>query len=536
MSVPRSVAEVLNEHVTLEVEGIDRMYLNVYIPQLQREQGVASFFRFHRGHQFASSALMDPISKTFVAALEQFAKREHVPVIQFRKGERKDDIAAGQRKKFTKEEGVVFIGKAQEKMPVFRTERRRNETTGATYPWLVRSTAMVNQFYIYCVDREFGPFFLKFSSYFPYTAKLCINGHEYAKQQLAKKNVGFEALDNGVLSCDEPRRLQAICDGLSAEKIDALLRKWLRLLPHPYTAADRKAGYRYQVSILQAEFSLTQVLDRPVTGRVFFEEVIRENLDIGRPSQVQLIFDRRVSKTTPGRFRTRVITDGVVPSLHVDYKSTRIKQYHKEGRALRTETTINNTRDFGIGKLLKNLPELRQIGFRANRRLLDVQKVSHDCSIGEDAFDKVVRPIEVTGQRAAGLRFGDPRVQALFAVLVMFSLQLRGFTNQEIRPLLAQLLGLDPANYPIGRMTYDLRRLRLHGIIERIPCSHRYQLTPDGLRIALFFSRTYTRLLRPKLAEIIPKIKPPISTPLRVAFDRLTAAIDVSCQEERLVA
>jgi hypothetical protein len=536
MSVPRTVAEVLSEHVTLEVEGIDRMYLNVYIPQLQREQGVASFFRFHRGHQFASSALMDPISKAFVKALEEYARREKVPVVQFRKGERKDDVAAGQRKKFRKPEGVVFIGKAQEKTRVFRTERRRNEQTGATYPWLVQSTAMVNQFYVYCVDRDFGPFFLKFSSYFPYTAKLCINGHEYAKQQLAAKGIGFQALDNGVLQCDDPKRLQRICDGLSAEKIDALLRKWLRLLPYPYTAADRRAGYRYQISILQAEFSLTQVLDRPVTGRVFFEEVIRENLDLGRPSQVQLIFDRRVNKQTPGRFRTRVITEGVVPSLHVDYKSTRIKQYHKEGRALRTETTINDTRDFGIGKLLKNLPTLRQIGFQANRRLLDVQKISHDCSIGEDAFDRVVRPVEVDGQRAAALRFGDPRVQALLAVLVVFSFQLRGFTNLEARTLLAQLLGLDPANYSLGKMTYDLRRLRLHGIIERIPHSHRYQLTPPGLKIALFFSRTYARLLRPKLAEIMPAQAPPVSSSLRVAFDRLAAQIDACCQEERLVA
>jgi hypothetical protein len=495
MSVPRSVSEVLANHVSLEVEGIDRMYLNVYIPQLQREVGVVGFFRYHRRHQFVSSALMDPISKSFVAAMDAFARQEQVPVVPFRKGQRKDDVAAEHLSRFEKTEGVLFIGKAQEKTPVFRTERRRSEKSGATYPWLVRSTAMVNHFYVYCVDRDFGLFFLKLSTYFPYNAKLCLNGHEYAKRQLMQKGIEFEPLDNGVLRCEDPKRLQAICDGLNAGKSDALLRKWLRKLPHPFTAADRRAGYRYEISILQAEFSLTQVLDRPVTGRIFFEEVIRENLDIGRPNQVQLIFDRKVSRRTPGRFRTRVITDGVVPSLHIDYKNTRIKQYHKEGRALRTETTINNTRDFSIGKRLKNLPALRQIGFRANRRLLDVQKISHDCSVGEDAFHQVVRPIEVDGQRASALRFGDQRVQALFAVLAVFSLQLQGFTNAERRVLLAQMLGLDPATYPAGRMTYDLRRLRLHGIIERIPRSHRYQLTPSGLRIALFFSRTYARLL-----------------------------------------
>jgi hypothetical protein len=535
MNVPRSVSEVLSDHVTLEVEGIDRMYLNVYVPQLQRELGVVGFFRYHRGHQFVSSALMDPISKSFVAAMEAFATLEQVPVVQFRKGQRKEEVAAEHLSKFTQTEGVLFIGKAQEKTPVFRTERRRSATTGATYRWLVRSTALVNHFYVYCVDRDFGPFFLKCSTYFPYNAKLCLNGHEYAKRQLMHKGIAFEALDNGVLRCEDPGRLQAICDGLSAARVDGLLRKWLRKLPHPFTPADRRAGYRYEISILQAEFSLTQVLDRPITGRVFFEEVIRENLDLGRPSQVQLIFDRKISRRTPGRFRTRVITEGVIPSLHIDYKNTRIKQYYKEGRALRTETTINNTRDFSIGKRLKNLPALRQIGFRANRRLLDVQKISHDCTIGEDAFTQVVYPIEVAGQRASALRFGDPRVQALFAVLVVFSLQLQGFTNAERRALLAPLLGLDPANYPAGRMTYDLRRLRLHGLIERIPHSHRYQLTSSGLRIALFFSRTYTRLLRPTLAEIMPDA-PATKAPIRVAFDRLQSAIDAYCQDQRLVA
>jgi hypothetical protein len=110
------------------------------------------------------------------------------------------------------------------------------------------------------------------------------------------------------LSCADPKRLQQICDDLSGEKIDDFLRKWLRLLPHPFTGADRKAGYRYDISILQAEFSLTQVLDKPVRGRLFFEQVIRENLDLGRPEQVQLIFNRRINRNTPGCFRTRVVT------------------------------------------------------------------------------------------------------------------------------------------------------------------------------------------------------------------------------------
>ena len=139
------------------------------------------------------------------------------------------------------------------------------------------------------------------------------------------------------------------------------------------------------------------------------------------------------------------------------------------------------------------------------------------------------------GQRASALPFGDARVQALLSVLVLFSLQPRGFTNQQVRVLLAQLLGLDPANYPAGRMTYDLRRLRLHGLIQRIPKSHRYDLTPAGLRIAVFFTRTYARLLRPKLAEIMPAA-PPGDSSLRAAFDRLQQEIDRCCQEQKLAA
>jgi hypothetical protein len=535
MSLPRSVAEVINEHVTLEVEGIDRMYLNVYQPKLQTDKQVAAFFRFHRGHTFASSALMEPISKAFIDGIEAYVQAHNIPLITFPKKKRKDDIAAAYRAKFDRDEGIYLVGKAQEKIRAFRTEKRTHPVTGQKYPWIVSSTAPVNQYYFYGVDSDFGPFFLKFASYFPYNAKLCINGHEYAKRQLAKKNIAFEALDNGVLSCADPQRLQKICDGLSADKIDALLRKWLKRLPHPFAATDRQAGYLYDVSILQAEFSLTQVLDQPRVGRIFFEEVIKENLDLGRPDQVQLIFNRRVTKRTPGRFRTRVLTEGVLPSLHVDYKHSRIKQYHKEGRALRTETTINDTYDFGIGRRLCNLPALREVGFQANRRLLHVQKISQDCAVGEATFREVTSPSVVDGQRVSAMRYGDSTVLALLSVLLVFRLWPHGFRSRDFGKHWAPLLGQAPSQITPGRLTYQLRRLRLRGLIVRGPGSQRYTVTDFGLRLALFFTRSYARVLRPGLTAVFADI-PSDNAPLHRAFAQVEEAIDEHVTQAKLAA
>jgi hypothetical protein len=355
MTLPRTVADVLADHVVFEVECIDRMYCNVYVPQLQHAGGLLGYIQRQLGLPIASTAPLGKITDAFCAAMRRFARNQQVPWVDFVKGQRKDDVMHEHLARFTGTEGVLFIGRAQEKTSLFRTERRR-DAAGESYPWIVRATGVVNQFYVYAVDEDFGPFFLKFCSYFPYNAKLCLNGHEWAKRQAAKAGIAHTALDNGFATCADPAAVQAICDRLGPEQIDGLLRKWLARLPHPFSPADRDAGYRYDISVWQAEFSLTQVLDRPTSGRVFFEHVIRDNLDAGRPDQVCLIFNRRVRRDTPGTFRTRVITEGVTPSLHIDYKHTTIKQYHKENRALRTETTINDTRDFGIGKRLTNLP------------------------------------------------------------------------------------------------------------------------------------------------------------------------------------
>jgi hypothetical protein len=534
--IEQTVGELLEEKVTLDIEGIDRLYLNLYQPMLQTGAGVAAFFKQHRGAKVASTALMGPMSHAFVKAIRDFAKREGVEIVSFAKGERKDEVTKQRLQGFGRSEGVLYIGKAQEKFASFRVTKKLSERTGKPFPWLSRGTVLCNHYYFYLVDEDFGPLFIKFASYFPYTARVCLNGHEYAKRQLAKEGIAFEALDNGVLSCADPTRLQQVLEELTVAKIQTMVDKWLARLPDPLTAQDHAAGFNPQLSILQAEFARTQVFDRPLSGRHFFEEVIRENIDLGRPSNVSLIFQRRITKRTPGTFRSRVITQGVIPSLHVSYKSTKIKQYFKEERALRTETTINNTRDFGIGRLLHNLPALRAIGFAANRRVLEVETISQDCALADGVFDQVTQPQRVEGQRVPGLRFDDGRVLALLQVLCLFLVLPEGFRNATMRQWMAQALGVDAETYAAGRMTYDLRRLRLHRLIERIPHTHRYRVTNLGIRVALFFTKVHSRILRPGLSQLFDGCPKAPNRPIATAMDKLDQTFAALFNEAKLTA
>ena len=190
--------------MTLEVECLDRMYLNVYQPNLQCEHDVFRFPRDQRGQGAVSSRCFAAMTQAFVQALDDFARDNGIPLIPFAKKQHKEEVAEGYRRPFQGTAGLLFIGKAQEKVTTFRTEGRRNAQIGQTYPWRVRTTALVNQYDCYSIDEDFGPFFLKFSSCFPYNAKRCINGHESVKRQRAKEGIAFEALDNGIRSCADP--------------------------------------------------------------------------------------------------------------------------------------------------------------------------------------------------------------------------------------------------------------------------------------------------------------------------------------------
>ena len=499
MPTTPTINELLRQHVTLEVQSLDRLYLNGYVPNLQMSGGLVTFLTQHRGHTIPSPALLQQMGEDFVRSVLSFAQHNNIPIIHFEPGVRKDDVAAEHRRTFTASEGVVFIGIAQERAQAFRAHKRSNgPMVGFDYS---RQSVCVNHYYFYLQDQDFGPAFLKVCTYAPFAIKVCLNGHEWAKQQLRKAGIPFEALDNGFLSCPQPDRLQAICNQLGVQQIQAFFDKWMARLPMPLTQSDRQGGYRHRLSVWQVEVSRTQVFADPVRGREFFEEIIRENLDLGRPDRIQLVFERRIRKDTPGLMRTRVIQEGVAPSLHIEYKSCHIKQYFKEGRALRTETTINNPTDLRVGKDISNLPYLQQIGREVNRRLLDVQRVSQECTLSKESVERVVQPtITPDGQRAPGLKFGDVRVMALLAALILFLHLPNGLTHATLRQHVAAYLGVDLSAYTCGQMTYDLRRLRLKGIVWRVPKSHRYLVTPYGYKVALLFTKLNARVFRTTFA------------------------------------
>ncbi|MGH2523480.1 MAG: hypothetical protein ACRDH2_13330, partial [Anaerolineales bacterium] len=273
--------------------------------------------------------------------------------------------------------------------------------------------------------------------------------------------------------------------------MQAFFDRWSQRLPWPMTPQDRAAGYDHRLALSQLEVSLTHVFDRPVQGRHFFEAVIRENLDLGRPHRVGLLFPLRITRATPPPafgYRTRVITAGVQPSLHVAYKHSHSKQYCKEQRALGTETTINNPQDFYVAKAVSNLPHLRDLGQQVNRKLLEVERLSHHGVLTQDALDRLQRPTVQDGQRVSALRFADPRVMALLQAVCAFAHLPQGVRNRDLRPQVAALLG---RCYTPAQMSYDLRRLRLKGLLHRIPGTHRYTATSYGLKVAFCFSKLY---------------------------------------------
>src|SRR3954467_513988 len=527
MAKPVTVNDVLDGQVALDLECLDRVYLNAWVNNLQVGGQVVSFLTAHLGKPIPSPAIFDKIGTVFRRAVGCFADDERIPVVRFTKADRKIEKMRPYlvAQAATGRSGVAAIGVAQEYANVFTGTQRDAPND---IPWFSfhKADRRVTCYYFYLWDDDFGPAFIKICAYFPYPAKIWINGHEWAKRQATHAGIGFTELSNGFAATDDPAGLQAICDRLGPATIEAFAERWFAVLPLPLTPHDQAGGYWWEISMRQVEVSRTIVFAQPRHARGFFEALVADNLDIGRPEQVELIFaGRRVrpgrKPGTPEVFKTKVVTRGVDVTVNAFYQHSRIKQYLKDGRALRIETVINDTYDLGCQRRLPNLDALQAKARDANRRLLDTERVGQGCVLASPAFERIAHPTTtVDGRRAPALRFGDPRVQALAGALCTSLLAVTGLTNQSLRALMTGLLG---ASYGMNRASYDLTRLRRNGLITRVPGRNLYQLTADGQAFAIFYTKVHNRVLRPLLATAAPQAPPPLRAALRTIDHQVNA-------------
>ena len=534
-------ATLLRDHTTLTCRSIDRLFLQAYVPQLQSVGQVCTFLN-RRGFNIPSSAAFGQIGEAYVAAIHRWAEANGVPIRYFAKGENKEKIAEPLLRAAAEQGGegrVVLIGIAQEKASAWHSWKAKGQQRAA-HPHMEwgRQMVFVNHFYFYLWDPDWGPAFWKTNAYAPFPIWLWLNGHSWAKRQLDKAGIAYEALDNGFRWCADPAALQRICDRLRSNAVHTFFWRWFHRLPSPFTSDDLQAGYAYELAFRQFEVSDTRVFDRPQTGRAFFEGVIRDHLDVGRPDHVVLIFDRKVMPRTPGRFTTRVVTRGVDPQLSCTYKSSRLKQYFKLGKALRTELVIGDTRDFGIGRRVcaMNWNALRAVGDSANRRLCDAEAQTARPAPDIVTLTHVTRPSTTNdGLHAPALAFGDPRVMALLTCLVHFSHLLAGFTNRQLVELVTSLWDQP---YSSRQATYDLRRPRRKGLITRLPRSQRYQLTGLGRRVAVLFTKAHGRVLAPGLALLDPVVPPDLAqrSPLARAWRQFDLALNQFVDAQLLAA
>ena len=527
MAAVVTVNDVLDGHVGLDLECLDRIYLNGYVPNLQVSGQVASFMTAHLGYPIPSPVIMDKMGTAFRRAVDGFAAANKIPVVRFVKDDRKIEVMRRflARQAATGRAGVAAIGVAQEFAPVFLATKKGAGT--AVWFSFTKANRRVTCYYFYLWDDDFGPAFVKVCAYFPYPMKIWVNGHEWAKRQATKAGIGFTELSNGFATCSDPVGLQAICDRLGPGAIQVFAERWWSILPLPLTEHDRAAGYWWELSMRQVETSRTLVFDAPRRARGFFEALVTDNLDIGRPELIELIFRRgqRRGRPAAGQFKTKVVTYGTEVNVNAFYRHSRIKQYLKDGRALRIETVINDPGDLGCLRRLQHLDELQARARAVNQRLLDTERVGQGCVLTSPAFERIARPtLTEDGRRAPALRFGDPRVQALAGALCTSVLAVTGITNNSLRALMTGLLG--GANYTMNRASYDLARLARNGLITRVPGKNLYRLTGDGLRFAIFYTKLHDRLLRPLLAADQPPAPPPLRKALRTIDIHITETID----------
>jgi hypothetical protein len=481
------------------------MLLNGLIQPFQQPERVIGFFNAYREGARVTRNFLTGIADQFKNWVTNRSLKWGVPVLEAPEGRRDDFV--NQFFKRAKPDTVVAILRAREPGRILIAHGNKKDDR-----WHLQMTQRwVVQYNFYLNDARWGRMFVRMCPYFPFTARVCLNQHHWLANRMREEGIDFQQSSNAFVKCSNPQQLQELADSLTAKDLLTCGHKWLAYFTPFFSERERKhMGCQHRLFFAQVEYCDNLIFHRRAALDEMGERLLDANRTIGQPNLITTIFGRKVTKLYRGKLQT-VIEDLDLPNpvIRSHYGNGFIKQYVRDHLNLRTEPATNNVADYGIGKAVENLPQLRERMSTITDNYLNVQQDILETFVDRGQLRKLAEPtILPNGRRIPGLKIDHPRQLALMHGLVRFAHIAAGstFLTQEIHPYMLEALGLSEAEYRLASLRYDLSKLRAKGLVDKVPRSRRYRLTPQGYSICLVFLKLFDRIYAPLTAGLLQPV------------------------------
>ena len=509
----------------------DRILLNGLIQPFQQPERVVGFFNTYRHLYPVSRDVLRGAADQFQVWVKGQSDKWNAPIVEAPKGRRDDFVEPY----FTgaRPDQVVVILKAREpaRIMIAIGDRKANR-------WYLQiADRWIIQYNFYVNDQRWGRMFVRMCPYLPFSARVCLNQHHWLANRLREEDIDFQQSSNAFLRCASPERLQQLADALTAQDLSSCGRKWLTRFTPFFTETERyQAGCQHRLFFSQVELCDNLIFHRRAALDKLGERLLDANRTIGQPNKITVIFGRKVTKQHRGKLQTEIEDmDLPNPVIRSHYRNGFIKQYVRDHLILRTEPTTNNVTDYGVNKAIDHLPALRDKMAATINNYLDVQQDILEAFVDRGQLRNLAQPtLTATGKRIPGLKLDNPRQLALMHALVRVAQipAARTFSTAEIYPHTIAALGATTEQYRLASLRYDLSKLRVKGLVEKLPRSRRYLLSPRGYSICLIFLKLFERVYPPLSAarlDPVPgdaNLPPHKHTLLDRLYSRLNAAPD----------
>ena len=504
------LSAVLGQAVQFVYSCWDRIVLSGYLERLQRPENLIYFFHDVVGIDCIEPAVLQQRTTAYTAWVRRITEDQGIPLLKAPHGVRKEELVEPYYRRLQGAEGVACVLTSMEQGRTFVSyvPRWKVPSGDANYRFIKACRKQFLHFYWYVLDPVMGPMSVRVASYFPFNVTCYLNGHSFVAQELTRDGVRFRKADNAFLAVSDVAALQAAADRLSAALLERRCNYWVRRVV-PVFSPDERAALRpgYHYSMAQMELATDVVFKRSAPLRALFQRACELGVLVGGANRTTHLFGRRINRRYQGKLQTVLDQrDAGHPVLRWYYQTSFAKQYVRgdqhNDRILRNETCSNDTRHFGVGRRLENLPLLRERLAATNERCLAQQAELLASAVDTGQLAALAAPTLVGQRRIPGLKLHDDRVIRVLETLLHPGGFIRDWTTRELHTRVVARHRLTADDYGLGQLRYDLSKLRAKGLVERIGKTRRYRLTPLGLKLGVLLVKLRMRLLGPLTSMI----------------------------------